>query len=594
MNIHDYSASTSCRPPKKAPPMKLRHTPKYFALFTCLSLCVLSGCDNDSSEPSNPENAQAPAAPGTPNAEIPVAAANALDGHAVIQKAQKLPTAPEVNEGSGVKKQHPIIDMGATGVKATCTTEKWTESQVRDLTDVIGVNLAGTTVYPGALLQGGYLNKGQLVPVTIPRAKGSIYMTGLTLEKNARYAANDIEMNGGSVQQSIQDLLTSNEIQGTTARSSFQEDTVHDMKSFLFKIGLDGRFSGIVDLGANLNVGKRDGKSYVFSKFSQVYYDVMFEDPELSTSVFRDENRFEDPEKQIDTNNPPLYVSKVSYGRMVFFVAESSHDALEVKTALSVAVRGGPADVKLSSGLTHAEVLERARIYYYVIGGSADLALAPIKAGDPSKMFEAVKNFITDRESANFSAKNPGAPIAYTLRYLKDRTVAKMSYSVVYDKKDCDYEYPTLEPDTKVYEIPNPDEMVLTPVDKHGEGDTDFFGHGPNVDISGEYSIEDGKLVFEMHMDAQEDGGDMTRLTGSQRRVVYTPPVGWKVAEIRSQAEQSYRYKDSNVKEDVATFGPNNIFEKLTIVGNTWGDDLGKTKVTAKLNPVVIAIRPKK
>lgn len=561
------------------------------SLFTCLSLCYSTGCDQGKLPPA--EQAQggpqtAPASPGQPGAAAP--GESAVDK---LERAKEIPLLPEVSQAEGPETQHPAIVMGATGVKATCTTQKWTDSQVRDLQDVIGVNLAGTSIYPGAILQGGYLNKGQMVPVTIPRAKGSIYLTGLSLDKGARYAAEGIDMNGGNVQQETQKLLTSNEVQGTTARSSFQEETVHDMKSFLFKIGLDGRFSGVVDLAANLNVGKRDGKSYVFSKFSQVYYDVVFEDPEKSTSVFRDGDSFQDPDAQIGLNNPPLYVSKVSYGRMVFFVAESSHDALEVKTALSVAVRGGPANVKLASGLTHAEVLERSRVYYYVIGGSADLALAPIKAGDPAKMFEAVKNFIANRESANFSAKSPGAPIAYTLRYLKDRTVAKMSFTAAYDKKDCDWEYPTLEPKTKVYEIPNPDAMVVTPVDKHGEGDTNFFGHGPKIDIDGEYRIENDKLVFEMSMDAREEGGDETRLTGSQERVVYTPPVGWKVAEIRSQDQQTYRYIDRDHKEDHAEFGANNLFSSLRIIGDSWGDDLGKTKVTAKLNPVVIAIQPK-
>jgi len=52
-------------------------------------------------------------------------------------------------------------------------------------------------------------------------------------------------------------------------------------------------------------------------------------------------------------------------------------------------------------------------------------------------MFDAVRNFITNKEAAVFSASNPGEPIAYTLRYLDDRSLARMSYSVTYGKKDC-------------------------------------------------------------------------------------------------------------------------------------------------------------
>lgn len=344
---------------------------------------------------------------------------------------------------------------------ATCTTANWTQSDVRELTNVVGLDVASSVIYPGALLQGRAYEQGQFVPVTIPRAPGNIYMTGLTLDPGARYAKNGVTLTGGGVTQAIQELITDSGVQGTAAEASYQEEQTYSYEEMLFTLGVDGRY-GSVSMEADLKIETEKSRNFTFVKFTQVFYDIIYEDPELSTSVFRDGAAFEDPEGQIGSGNPPLYVSQVSYGRMVFFVAEATHDASEVETSLGVAVRGGAGEGKVESGLTYRQVLDQAKVYYYVVGGDAGLALKPL-SGD-GDMFTKVRNFISDRDAANFSASNPGAPISYTLRYLKDRTPARMSYFVTYDKKDCTFEpleLPKVEKPNYYLEVENLEDMEV-------------------------------------------------------------------------------------------------------------------------------------
>ncbi len=363
-----------------------------------------------------------------------------------IAEAGELRLLPEFDEGDPLKPASTEADIPISdGVTAMCTTEGWGASKVRELTNVVGLDLNGTTIYPGALLQGADFEDGQFVPITIPRAPGTIYMTGLVLDQGAQYLANDISMTGANVNQAIKELITDYGVQGTEANASFQEQTTHSYENMLFELGIDARF-GAVNMEADLSIETSNTRNYTFAKFTQVFYDIVYEDPELATSVFKDGASFTDPEGQIGPGNPPLYVSKVSYGRMVFFVAESTHDSKEVGVALEAAVKGGAGSGKVSSGLTYEEVMARSKVYYYVVGGAADLALAPINSASQSEMFTAVKNFIANRESANFSAGNPGAPIAYSLKYLKDRTSARMSYNVNYDKKDCEFFHSAPEP----------------------------------------------------------------------------------------------------------------------------------------------------
>ena len=346
----------------------------------------------------------------------------------------------EYDAGDPLNPRETAFDIPAgDGITATCTTEGWGASEVRDLTDVVGLDLSGTTLYPGALIQGADFENGRFVPITIPRAPGTIYMTGLVLDQGASYTAQDIPMRGSEVNQAVKNLITDYGVQGTEANFSFREETTHSYENMLFELGIDARF-GSVDMEADLSIETTNVRNYTFGKFTQVFYDIVYEDPELATSVFRDGANFTDPEGQLNENNPPLYVSKVSYGRMVFFVAESTHDSKEVGAALDVAVKGGLGSGTVESGLTYEEVLARTNVYYYVVGGAAGLALAPIDTASPAEMFTAVKSFIANPKAADFSAENPGSPIAYSLKYLKDRRPARMSYNVSYDKKNCEFD----------------------------------------------------------------------------------------------------------------------------------------------------------
>ena len=343
-------------------------------------------------------------------------------------------------------KKETIPSVG-NGPTATCTTTGWGKEEVRKLTDTVGLNLSGATIYPGALIRGKNFKDGNFTAITIPRSGGTISMSGVKLAPNAIYKKDIDEITRANVKQAIEDIL-SDEVQGTAANASYQEETTYDYNHLTFELGIDARY-GLGTMESDLKIDKSKTKNYVFSKFTQVYYDVTYQDPELSTSVFRDGANFSDPEGQIGAENPPLYVSKVSYGRMVFFVAESEHESTEVEAALKAAVRGGAGSGKVDSGLTYDQVMARTKVNYYVIGGDAGLALSPIDSATPGEMFQKVKEFIAGsndgengRTAAVYSASSPGVPIAYTLNYLSDRTPARMSYSVSYDQKDCTFAYP--------------------------------------------------------------------------------------------------------------------------------------------------------
>lgn len=337
----------------------------------------------------------------------------------------------------------PAGTVGHAGY-VECVDKGMNESKIQELADVACL-LDTDKVYPGGLLQGAYFDGGSFTPITIPRAPGRITLGGLFLNGQASYSASVDSVSYASITDAIARLLTDNQVAGTAANATYRVDTVSSSNQWAFKLGTDVKFMS-ADISASANTENESKENTVIMKFNQVFYTVSFEDPVLRTSVFADGTAFDDPENQITGTNPPLYVSNVKYGRQVFFIAKSSLGSHFVEAALRGAYSGA-ASVTVTSGMSYKDIMSKTSITYIVRGGDAGLALAPIASATPDAMYDAVKGFLANRNAAVFSPANPGIPVAYTLRYLDDRTVAMKGLSTTYDQHDCrtipaaDYQY---------------------------------------------------------------------------------------------------------------------------------------------------------
>lgn len=361
------------------------------------------------------------------------------EGTTQVMNAGQLPVGSTAKVPTSGVKTLPRQEF-PTGVLAAveCSIRDWKEEDYRVLNDRVLLNGSDGIIYPGAIVQGGELLSGTYTPVTIPRTGGKLWVEGIVLDEGAPYYAEVTEINGAYVQQAIQNLI-GGKIRGTAAAIDYEVSQTYSYDQLLFNLGISGKY-GIGLLGGSLKTYfdsiSEHKKNTVFLKFVQKFYNINFEVPSTPISVFRDGENFQDPQQQIREGNPPLYVQKVSYGRVVLLIAESDYDAIDVKASLDAAYRGLTLEGKVNSGLTYQEVLARTTVHYTVIGGGADEGVKPI-AAKPAEMFAAVNAYIASAKSATFSASNPGFPILYTLNYLSTNQVAKMSYFATYGQKDC-------------------------------------------------------------------------------------------------------------------------------------------------------------
>ena len=76
-------------------------------------------------------------------------------------------------------------------------------------------------------------------------------------------------------------------------------------------------------------------------KYTQAYYTVDIYAPHAPSGVLASSVSLAGVQARMPAGSPPLYVSSITYGRLVLFAFESEYSALEVGAALDFVYHGG-------------------------------------------------------------------------------------------------------------------------------------------------------------------------------------------------------------------------------------------------------------
>ncbi|MEM8524834.1 MAG: thiol-activated cytolysin family protein [Bacteroidota bacterium] len=338
----------------------------------------------------------------------------------------------------------PIGGPGGEG-ELRCTEATLKAFQVRDLTEdqMPASGDMESIVYPGAILQGASFERGDFVPVTIPTKGGKLTLTGISGTGSTSVEATSFDR-FSEVKSAIDQLLIQVDegAKSTTANFRLTAEKANSLEELRFNFGLDARFPmGAVE--AAFNFSKKEEISRVVLKFDQVFYSINIDTPQEPCSLFRDDKDFKDPDGQIASGNPALYVKSVQYGRQIYFVVESKHSTKNIEASLRAAYGNQAAGTAIEGelGLTVGEVLNESSITYIVNVGDADRAL------ENPPTYDAVLDLIA--EGAEWSLENPGTPLAYELRYLSDNAPVKMEFSSEFQSQNCEL----VRPEGAVYRV---------------------------------------------------------------------------------------------------------------------------------------------
>ncbi len=371
---------------------------------------------------------------------------NAADIHEYISKLSYSPESMlnVQNIGGEQSLKEAISDTAETKVNGNSTTVcRITTYNLKKNFDKVAI-LRPTTgiVWPGALVKGNEsLLDGIPEPIGIERAPVtiSINLPGIG-ENGIRTVTNPAASSMQAAIDSSLEWWNENAYEDgyvNAANSSFHLSTSYSSKQLALDVDLNAEWaSGSVS--TQFNYFTSEQKKVVMAVFKQAFYDVILDTPISPEKVFSEEASLEKVKNVITDASAPAYIKSVTYGRIIMFrmTSTSSYQSADVEAAFRYAA-GYSVDGNLKT--TYEKILKESSIDLVTIGGNAAVATEPITVANTntaSTILDKIRGIISG-QNAVYSRDNPGVPIAYSVFYLKDNSLAKLGYTTEYTAKEC-------------------------------------------------------------------------------------------------------------------------------------------------------------
>ncbi|MCB0748312.1 MAG: thiol-activated cytolysin family protein [Ignavibacteriae bacterium] len=371
---------------------------------------------------------------------------NAADIQEYISKLSYNPDQMlNVQATGGEESKREVLEDTSSTITAGNTTTicRQTTYNLKKNFDQIAI-LRPTTgiVWAGALVKGNQsLMDGIPEPIGIERAPITFSVNLPGMGANGTRTVNNPA--ASSVQAAIDSSLewwnNNAYVDGyvNAANSSFHLGTSYSSKQLSLDVDLNAEWaSGSVS--TQFNYFSSETKKVVMAVFKQAFYDVIFDTPTSPEKVFSEEASLDKVKNIINDSAAPAYIKSVTYGRIIMFRMEStsSYKSADIEAAFRYAA-GYSVDGNLKT--TYEEILTESSIDLVTIGGNAAVATEPIsssKTNSANTILDKVRGIISG-QNAVYSKDNPGVPIAYSVFYLKDNSLAKLGYTTEYTANEC-------------------------------------------------------------------------------------------------------------------------------------------------------------
>jgi thiol-activated cytolysin len=307
-----------------------------------------------------------------------------------------------------------------------CTTQNLKETRQYD--KIVAYAANSDSLWPGAMVGGQSVYSGLFNQIVLPRKPLTISVSLENLDGAKSAVLPDPSL--ASFRDAVSGIV-SQSVTGATPANIYSEiEEVHSDKQLALAMGADVSWlGGAASIAASFNWSSQDTRSRYLVRYTQAYYTVDVDAPGSPTDFLDPSVQLDDVQAVMNDGNPPLYVSSVTYGRMVVFTFESQYSAQELGAALDFAYSGG-VDVSGDVSVTYKDIISSSKITAFILGGSGGVAAQSITS------YDDLMNFI--KQGGNYSKDSPGAPIAYKLAYLKDNSPGRISLTDDYDVKDCE------------------------------------------------------------------------------------------------------------------------------------------------------------
>ena len=307
--------------------------------------------------------------------------------------------------------------------------------------DVAILRPTGGIVYPGALVVGNQgLLDGAPDPFAIERAPVTLRLDLPGIGANGTISIENPGRNS-DVQTGLDEALewwNDNAYQEgyvNAANSSYQAATSYSSSQMSLDIGLNAEWA-TGSVASQFDYESNSERRVASMAFKQVFYTVTMDTPLSPAAVFGNDVSLSQIESVMGASTPPAYVASVSYGRIIMVRMETTNLDTSIDLAAVLEYSSGLNNGTVDVNSTFDSVLETSSINIITIGGNAEVAVSSVDAANITDGPGGL-NYIITGDNAIYSRNNPGVPIAYTIRYLKDNSLAKMGYTTDYRVEEC-------------------------------------------------------------------------------------------------------------------------------------------------------------
>ncbi|MBC7754283.1 MAG: thiol-activated cytolysin family protein [Moraxellaceae bacterium] len=319
-------------------------------------------------------------------------------------------------------------EEGNQTVPATCTTQDFDLTKTPE--KIVMQDPAAGVLYPGALIQGeGYLQgPGGLRELPIRKRSPMIIATDLVQNQNA------VEMktvNYATYAEAHSKLLAAaskNEFK-SIGRAMFTQIEASRSEQAALDLGFSVKYMGS-SLSGDMQSKSSTNENVFMVVFEQNAYTVSAVIPATPAGFFSSDFTPADLKTQealgnISVKNPPLYVSSVTYGRMLIYTVTSKASKSDIQGALNASYKnpGLKVDIKLKA--KYQKILNDSKVKIIFFGGDNAPSVAMIKNGDINDYFSKTPSL------------DSFVPMSYVLRNLKDNSIAKVSETTKYSTQEC-------------------------------------------------------------------------------------------------------------------------------------------------------------
>lgn len=298
--------------------------------------------------------------------------------------------------------------------------------------DIMIFSPTHSVLWPGALVKADQdLARGTPTPIMCQRAPVWLSVDLPGIGGRGVFAVADPRH--GTVQAAIDNALAYwndhqyQEGYVSKSRSKYTATVVYSAEQLAASLGVNYRaLQGSLSTLCQTTTSRTS--TVAVALFKQVFYTVTFDPPSHAGAVFHPSVSLDDVRGNMGNDAPPAYVSSVDYGRILMLRIESSSDTLHADIEGTIKYLGA----RVKTTADYRKSMEKSKLTLITIGGNAEVNSRPVDASRLEDLHEAIQG-----KNALYSKDNPGQPIAYTVRFLKDGRLAKMGYSTDYTEVVC-------------------------------------------------------------------------------------------------------------------------------------------------------------